>query len=222
MICPHCKVGINKDFQYAAIRTYLLRKSSSVRWIALHQVCPECNDIIIWLGAGEPTATSGVGLLSSSIKQFLVYPSGATRACPEEVPADLKRDFAEAVAVLSLSPQASAALSRKTLQAILRDYGKATGRDLATQIDSIIQGGHIPSPLAEQLDAVRHIGNFAAHPQKNINTGEIIPVEPNEAAWNLDVLEDLFDLYLVKPAIALKRKEALNKNLADAGKPTLP
>ncbi len=79
----------------------------------------------------------------------------------------------------------------------------------------------IPSHIAEDLDAVRNIGNFAAHPIKSQSTGEIVAVEPGEADWNLSVLESLFDFYFVAPARSKARKDALNKKLADAGKPPL-
>jgi hypothetical protein len=75
-----------------------------------------------------------------------------------------------------------------------------------------------PSHLAEAIDAVRNIGNFAAHPLKSQSTGEILPVEPEEAEWNLDVLESLFDFYFVQPAILAKKCDALNIKLSDAGK----
>ncbi|MGA9972020.1 MAG: hypothetical protein WA757_14400 [Candidatus Acidiferrales bacterium] len=64
------------------------------------------------------------------------------------------------------------------------------------------------------------IGNFAAHPIKSKQTGEIVAVEPGEAEWNLDVLESLFDFYF-QPAILKEKKDALNKRLAEAGKPPL-
>ena len=82
--------------------------------------------------------------------------------------------------------------------------------------------GHLPHNLAEQLDAVRLIGNFAAHHLKSQATGLILPVEAHEAEWNLDVLESCFDHYFIKPAQAQSRKAALNKKLAEAGKPLLP
>ena len=47
-------------------------------------------------------------------------------------------------------------------------------------------------------------------------------VEANEAEWNLDVLELLFDFYFVQPAISAKRKIELNKKLKETGKPELP
>jgi hypothetical protein len=75
--------------------------------------------------------------------------------------------------------------------------------------------------LAEGIDAVRNIGNFAAHPIKSTNTGEIVDVEPGEAEWLLDLLEGLFDFYFILPAELQRKKEALNKKLADVGKPPM-
>ena len=48
-----------------------------------------------------------------------------------------------------------------------------------------------------------------------------MPVDPDEAEWNLDVLESLFDFYFVQPARAKAKRDALNKKLTDAGKPPL-
>ena len=46
-------------------------------------------------------------------------------------------------------------------------------------------------------------------------------VEPGEAEWNLDVLEDLFDFYFVRPARTAAKVDALNKKLIEAGKPPM-
>lgn len=75
--------------------------------------------------------------------------------------------------------------------------------------------------LAESIDAIRNIGNFAAHPMKSQTTGEIVEVEPGEAEWNLDVLESLFDFFFDQPAILKAKKDALNTKLAGVGKPPL-
>ena len=79
----------------------------------------------------------------------------------------------------------------------------------------------LPSYLADGLDAVRNTGNFAAHPMKSTNTGEIIDVESGEAEWNLDILEGLFDFYFVQPSRLQEKREKLDKKLHDAGKPPL-
>jgi len=48
-----------------------------------------------------------------------------------------------------------------------------------------------------------------------------VPVEPQEAEWNLDVLEDLFDFYYVQPARIAQKRANLNKKLSAANKPPL-
>ncbi|MDR3455040.1 MAG: DUF4145 domain-containing protein [Rhodoferax sp.] len=86
-------------------------------------------------------------------------------------------------------------------------------------IDALLASRSLPSSLAGNVDAIRNIGNFAAHPMKDTNSGAILPVEPHEAEWNLDVLEGLFDFYFVQPAKDQAKIAALNAKLAAAGKP---
>ena len=138
---------------------------------------------------------------------------------PLEVPKDFAEDYKEACLVLADSPKASAALSRRCLQHLLRAEAKVKNQDLAKEIQELIDRGTLPSHVAEILDVVRNIGNFAAHPAKSQSTGDIVPVESGEAEWNLDVLESLFDFYFVAPAKTKARKDALNKKLKDIGKP---
>ena len=106
-------------------------------------------------------------------------------------------------------------------QAVLRERGKTKSKDLFDQIDEVNTANAVPGYIAQDLHAVRTIGNIAAHSTKSKNTGEIVDVEPGEAEWNLDVLESMFDFYFVQPALSAKRKAELNKKLKDAGKPEL-
>jgi hypothetical protein len=152
----------------------------------------------------------------------MAYPQNiSARPLPAEVPEPYRGDFEEAAAVIPLSPKASAALSRRNLQAILRNEAKTKKKDLADQIDEVIAAGLLPSHILDGLDAVRHIGNFAAHSMKSVSTGEIVEVEPGEAEWDLDILESLFDFYFVQPALTAKRRAALNEKLKDLNKPPL-
>jgi hypothetical protein len=120
--------------------------------------------------------------------------------------------------VLTDSPKASAALSRRCLQHVLRDRGGVQAGNLADEIDQVVKNQTLPGGVADALDAVREIGNFAAHPSKSTSSGAVIDVEPDEADWNLDVVEALMDIYYVQPARMAAKKAALNKKLADAGK----
>ena len=71
------------------------------------------------------------------------------------------------------------------------------------------------------IDAIRTIGNFAAHPIKSTNTGDIVDIEDGETEWILDVLEQLFDFYYVQPARTQVKRNVLNTKLVAAGKEEL-
>ncbi|WP_225614077.1 DUF4145 domain-containing protein [Delftia sp. DLF01] len=182
------------------------------RWCLHYMTCPACKKALLNLskrGADD------------AVELWTVYPRHSSRPpAPKEVPAEIAEDFNEAALVLTMSPKASAALSRRCLQATLRENGY-TQNDLAPAIKAALESNTLPAALAENLDAVRNIGNFAAHPMKDKQTNAVLPVDPHEAEWNLEVLEGLFDHYYVQPAKAAARRDALNKKLEAAGKPPL-
>lgn len=133
----------------------------------------------------------------------------------------MAEDYNEACAVLDLSPKASAALSRRCLQAVLREKAGVKKGKLDDEIEQAIRGGTMPSHVVECLHSLRKIGNLAAHPEKSERSGEILNVEPGEAEWALDTLEALFDSYYVAPAKNAEKKKALDAKLAAAkGSPT--
>jgi hypothetical protein len=149
-----------------------------------------------------------------------VNPKGVSHApLSPAVPAEFADDYREASYVLPDSPKASAALSRRCLQHVLREAAKTKKKDLADQIDEVLQ--KLPTYLQSMIDTVRVMGNFAAHPTKSTNTGEIIDVEAGEAEWLLDTLEAVFDFYFVQPVEAKRKRDAINAKLKDAGKPPL-
>ncbi len=222
MKCPHCFVAVYVDEKSTSLGEAAAGTKQEVSWRVHHANCPNCHQKIISVGACLVQRTNAMISIGKEFMRFVSWPQSSNRPLDPSVPDDIARDYSEAVRVLPISPQASAALTRRILQQVLRDFGNTKSRDLDKQIDEVIAAGHIATSLTEQLDAVRSIGNFAAHPLKSQHTGLILPVEANEAEWNLDVLEAVFDHYFVKPALAKARKDALNKKLQEAGKPVLP
>ena len=179
-------------------------------WQTNAMACPACTRAIIYLNKMGPD--------HRPIDVPMVYPKASMRPrASGHVPSVLSEDFNEACAVITESPKGSAALSRRCLQHLLKLQGFAQ-HDLAKAIDAALLSKTIPGQLARNLDAIRNIGNFAAHPTKDTNSGAIVEVEPEEAEWNLEVLEGLFDFYYVQPAIDQAKVVALNAKLAAAGK----
>ena len=214
MKCPHCLIAVHVEWSPQP-----LASDNHADWEVSYTTCPACGKHIIKLGrTPNPTATNR----SPRTESFLVYPKGISRSpIPAEVPPEFVGDYEEACKVLSDSPKASAALSRRCLQYLLREKGSVKPSNLDDEIKEILSKEVLPSSLAEAVDAVRVVGNFAAHPIKSKNTGEIVDVEPGEAEWLLDVLEGLFDHFFIQPTLMKKKRDALNQKLQDAGKPPL-
>jgi hypothetical protein len=195
-------------------------------WVLDRRTCPSCKRFILHLQNGVAVGgfAEGTPRVQMAVVQnvMMVLPKGVARApVPVEVPPEIVEDYKEACLVLSDTPKASAALSRRCLQNLLRQVAGVKAGDLSSEIQQVLDSGKLPTQIAENIDAIRNIGNFAAHPNKSKSTGEVVPVEPGEAEWNLDVLESLFDFYFVQPARAKAKRDALSKKLVDAGKPPL-
>ncbi len=222
MKCPHCLVEINPSYN-----EIFLGGDKESFWSLYTMNCPNknCGKMIIDLACGEPhkdqysKPTRGLKVITSrhTVKPFV----SSRPPVPPEVDELFATDYKEACLILALSPKASAALSRRCLQNVLREKAKVKKGDLSNEIQEIINNKTLPTHLSDSIDAIRNIGNFAAHPMKSTSTGEIIEVELGEAEWLLDVLEALFDFYFVQPKVLQSKKDALNKKLTDIGKPPM-
>lgn len=206
--CPRCGAYANQGWYLANGIDKVKAEFSgvSINRVSIDEFafsnCTHCNKISIW----------------HREKKALIFPKTTSRTFDlTEVPKHLADDYEEACLVLGDSPKASAALSRRCLQAILREQG-FDDKSLYKEIQKSIDSGKLPSHIVESLDAVRSIGNLAAHPTKDTSSGEILPVELGEAEWNVETLEFLFDFFYTQPARTRKRKEALNEKLKSAGK----
>jgi hypothetical protein len=209
-VCPHCRLVVSFDVPtvFQSYTSNMKVGSAGDMVYVYSSECPGCRKPIVVAHIQTPTQ-----------QQYrLVHPFGVSRTVPAEVPEHVKEDFLEAAAVSPISQKASAALSRRCLQSLLTDMGYKQ-RDLAKQIDAALKD--LPTAIAKNLDAIRNIGNFAAHPMKHKSTGTIVDVEPEEAEWNLDVLEDLFDHYYVQPKKAEAKRIRLDKKLQSLGKPQM-
>lgn len=90
--------------------------------------CPNCDKISIEL--------NGYGKLVKHIS-LPVFPSSKAKQFPEYIPLQLRQDYEEAFAIVNLSPKASATLSRRCMQGMIRDYWGITKNNLSAAIDEL-------------------------------------------------------------------------------------
>ena len=114
---------------------------------------------------------------------------------PEYIPQSIREDYEEACSIVKLSPKASATLSRRCLQGMIRDYWNVSGKgSLQQEIDTIKD--KVDPQVNRVLHSLRQLGNIGAHPERDINL--IVDIEPGEAEKMIKLIEFLMSEWYVK------------------------
>ena len=191
MICPYCGIAFIEDFctkELVTNSTIRFKENELKHTSIAYEICPNCQQLIIALGVGFDTlGNNPYNFTLANPSYTLVYPMLTYRKpVPKEVnDIHIKEDYEEACLVLPYSPKASAALSRRCLQSLLKKKGKTTKFNLADAIDEAKES--LPSAISTSLHLLREMGNFAAHEQKDKSTGEIIGINDGEAEFMLEI-----------------------------------
>jgi len=156
-------------------------------------------------------------------EETLAFPKRRpTRVIDTLVPEALAKPFKEASLILDISPGMSAVLSRKLLADLLEQYAGCTGYSVKEQIDKFIADAQHPSHVKENLHYLREMADFAAHTKKDLTTGDILSTTTDEASWTLDVVETLFEHFIVGPAKDAKRRADMAAKMQQAGRKPIP
>ena len=214
MKCGHCLVEIHPHWEHHPISSADPSERANTHYLR-SMWCAGCGELIVDLVHD---------FLGGTEQELRIHPHGSARSpAPAEVDDErLVQDYREACLVLPLSAQASAALSRRCLQHIIREKAGIEKPTLYREIEELLESPALPGYIKDNLHAVREIGNVAAHPMKNTTTGEVLPVDPVKAEWNLEVVEALFDFYYVQRARNKTRLDALKKKLEVVKEPGKP
>lgn len=183
----------------------------------MHCANDQCAQVVVRGHVARPSGSMLDNVLQYRTDTWLVHPRSAARPVNPLVPKSIARDFHEAVAILDLSHRMSAVLARRILGDLLEKYASLTNFSLKAQIDNFIADTARPRELRENLHHLREMGDFGAHTQTNGNA-EVIDVTGEEASWTLDVVERLFDYFIVAPARDRQLREGIDAKLKEAGR----
>lgn len=145
------------------------------------------------------------------------YPRDRVRQVDPHVPEEFARDFIEAAAILDRSHRMSAVLARRVLSDLLEKYANLGQFSLTTRIDKFIDDTNQPRSLRENLHHLREIADFSAHTQRN-DGSEVLDATREEAEWTLDVVERLFDHFIVTPEKDRAIREGIDAKIKEAGR----
>lgn len=134
---------------------------------------------------------------AGELSSWRFHPQSRAQVFPGYIPEQIRQDYEEACLIAELSPKASATLSRRALQGILRDFWKVKPARLVAEIAAIKDKC---DPLTwEAIEAVRKVGNIGAHMEADVDV--IVDVDPGEADLLLTLIETVIrDWYIAKEA----------------------
>lgn len=220
-VCPFCGHATSWSTQPQPVMVGAMSQPSQPYFALAANRCPTCEQATVWFEVGS-WRTFGNGWVpdhGSAVGRW-VYPAGASRPLDARIPDDIRKEFAEAEAVLAVSPNASAALSRRVLQRLLREHAGVTGRNLEKEIDAFLETSP-PSHIAGALHDVRGIGNTGAHGTYD-EAGTIFDVSDDEAAYTLETVHGLLDFLIVAPAKTAEARASFNERRRARGVRELP
>jgi Domain of unknown function (DUF4145) len=172
--------------------------------VCANQACCELT-VKVFLGKTIPNRENAV----HPIKNWTLLPPSSGKPQPDYIPKAVRDDYYEACAIRDLSPKASATITRRCLQGMIRDFCKISKPRLIDEIKELrkqVDSGHAPPGVlpdsVDAIDNVRQIGNIGAHMEADINV--IVDVDPNEAQTLIELVETL----LVEWYVATEARKA--------------
>lgn len=171
--------------------------------------CPnkECNNLWLKFSITEAYSEYDHWSRGEILQEWQLLPESNAKVLPKYIPKAIQDDYYEACRIKDLSPKASATLSRRCLQGMIRDFWDIQKQRLIDEINDLED--KIDPLVWQAIDAVRSVGNIGAHMEKDIDV--IIDVEPKEAQLLIGLIEQLIDDWYVERYEKEKKLKAIQK-----------
>lgn len=179
-----CKRNVSFESQSGFIYSRGPKENTSSTLELSFYKCPNCKQYTIF--------AKGVGPSVKDINTIL-NPQSLAKQFPNYIPEAIRQDYEEACAIVNLSPKASATLSRRCLQGMIRDFWGIKETNLSKAIGELED--KIPATQWRVIDGVRRIGNIGAHMEKDINL--IVDIDSDEAQKLIKLIEHLLEQWYI-------------------------
>jgi hypothetical protein len=203
--CPYCGHAqvINEDrirdhWYHQALQGWIGEGRPTVGILAIICANDECRKLTLSASLGHAVARGNREMdIDPPITSWSLLPASSAKPQPDFIPKPIRDDYYEACAIRDLSPKASATITRRCLQGMIRDFCQISMRRLVDEIGELrnrVDSGNAPlgvqADSLDAIDAVRKIGNIGAHMEADINV--IVDVDPDEAQTLIELVEALF------------------------------
>jgi hypothetical protein len=159
--------------------------------------CPndECKELFVVAALRPYEWTGSRHNYGDALETWKLRPQASVKVFPDYIPEPVLQDYQEACLIRDLSPKASATLSRRCLQGMIRDFWEIRKDKLSQEIDALKD--RVDGDTWNAIDGLRQIGNIGAHMEKDINL--VLDVDPDEASLLIGLIETLLeDWYIAR------------------------
>lgn len=191
--CPYCSRITTITNSNLSVQNHFFDLGNKYGEICLQTSvisCPnvQCREVSIDATLGKRIWYGGERAFGDALfPSWKLKPKSSSKQFPTYIPKPILDDYDEACLIVQDSSKASATLSRRCLQGMIRDFWGVSKSRLIDEIEAI--KGKVDMSTWEAIDAVRSIGNIGAHMEKDINL--IVEVDPEEATLLIGLIEFL-------------------------------
>lgn len=210
--CPNCNKELtvsDEDRRVSFADLTLPNVDGPRRLVSKFVVCPnpECRKFSVVTSLHFLEVSGKRTYTGKHIRTWALVPPSRARSFPATLSHQILQDYQEACLTIELSPKVAAALARRCLSSMLRDYWQVQPGSLG---DEFRQIRGTADPLTwETIESIRRRGMIGAHMESE--GAEILDVDPGEAELLIDLIETLIEDWYVTREERRKRLTDIKK-----------
>jgi hypothetical protein len=207
--CPFCnkEQSVSGQGRQASFADLTIENADGPRRLVVKfVVCPDpkCRRFSLNVSLHSLELSGNRAYTGKHLKTWSLVPPSKARSFPVAVPDAILQDYREACLTVDLSPKIAAALSRRCLSSMLRDFWQVQPGRL---IDEFRQVKGAVDPITwETIESVKQTGMIGARFESE--GAELLDAEPREAELLISLIETLIQDWYVG-------REARRKRLHD-------
>lgn len=211
--CPFCgrdHTVIDKDRQVAISDLEIENADGPRRLVARFVVCPDpaCRKFSLTASLHTLETSGRRSYTGKQIAAWKLVPPSRARTFAARVPQHILEDYHEACVLAEQSPKAAAALARRCLSSLLRDFWSVQPSSLNDEFRQV--QGTVDPLTWEAIESVRRKGSIGSRMESD--GAELLDGEPGEAGLLIDLVETLIQDWYVGREKRRKRLEAIRQN----------
>ncbi len=210
--CPFCNTDqtvTDKGRQITFADLAIENADGPRRLVVKFVVCPNpaCREFSLSASLHTLEISGNRAYTGKHIKTWSLVPPSRARSFTVALPSQVLEDYQEACLAVEFSPKVAAALARRCLSGMLRDFWRVQPGRLG---DEFRQIRGTADPLTwEAIESVRRTGMIGA--RMDVEGADILETEPGEAKMLIGLIETLIEDWYVGREERRKRLEEIKQ-----------